>query len=204
MAAMRKIVVASNNPGKLRELTALLGPLGIEVVAQSAFNVSETQEPHSTFVENALTKARHASRCTGLPALADDSGIRVEALNGEPGVRSARYAADFQSGAVNADARNNAKLIQALAGKSDRRARYYCVIVLLRHANDPEPLIAEGDWHGEIIDAPRGDGGFGYDPYFFLPALGKTAAELDADLKNAISHRGLAMQSLLAKLCAQR
>ena len=204
MAAMQKIVIASNNPGKLLELEALLRPLDIEAVAQSTFKVTEAAEPHATFIENALAKARHASRSTGLAALADDSGICVAALGGEPGVHSARYATGWHPGAAHPDERNNRKLIEALAGQSDRRAHYYCVIVLLHDTDDPRPLIAEGAWYGEVIDIPRGDGGFGYDPYFFLPALGKTAAELDANVKNAISHRGLAMQSLLAKLRADR
>ena len=192
---MQKIVIASNNPGKLRELADLLRPLDIEAVPQSAFDLTEAEEPHPTFIENALAKARHASRETGLPALADDSGICVDALNGEPGVHSARFAGEPKS-----DERNNRKLVEMLAGQDDRRAHYYCVIVLVRHADDPQPLIAEGAWYGEVVDTPRGSGGFGYDPYFFLPELGRTAAELDAAHKNSISHRGLAMQSLLGKL----
>ncbi len=199
---MQKIVIASSNPGKLKELAELLRPLDIEAVPQSAFDVPEAEEPHPTFIENALAKARHASRHAGLPALADDSGICVEALGGAPGVHSARYAADLDPDAPSSDARNNQKLVQALAGASDRRAHYYCVLVLVRHPDDPAPLIAEGVWHGEIAGAPLGIGGFGYDPYFFLTELGKTAAELSAVQKNAISHRGVAMQSLLEKLKA--
>lgn len=194
-----KLVLASGNPGKLREFAQLCAPLGIELIAQSALGISEADEPHGTFVENALAKARHAGRASGLPAFADDSGICVHALGGAPGVHSARYA-EGTSDRDTQDARNNAKLIAALTGKVDRRAHYTCVIVLVRHADDPEPLIAEGRWHGEIIDAPRGAGGFGYDPYFWLPALGKTAAELAADEKNKISHRGLALAALAARL----
>jgi len=197
---VKKIVIASNNPGKLREISAILAPLAIEVVPQGALGVAEAEEPHVTFVENALAKARHASAATGLPALADDSGICVEALNGEPGVRSARYAGGSTAGREDQDHRNNAKLIAALAGKADRRAHYACVIVLVRQADDPEPLIAEGRWHGEVIATPRGDGGFGYDPYFLLPALGRTAAELDPAQKNTISHRGQALAALVAQL----
>ena len=192
---MQKLVIASNNPGKLREISRILAPLGFEAVPQSAFNVPEAEEPHVTFIENCLTKARHAARLTGLPALADDSGICVDALGGAPGVYSARYAGEPKS-----DQRNNEKLIAELAGHSNRRAHYYCVIVYLRHADDPQPIIAEGSWHGEIIDTPRGDGGFGYDPYFWLPALGKTGAELDADVKNGMSHRGVALRELVGRL----
>lgn len=192
---MQKLVIASNNPGKLREISRILSPLGYEAVPQSAFNVPEAEEPYVTFVENCIAKARHAAQLTGLPALADDSGICVEALGGAPGVYSARYAGEPKS-----DQRNNEKLIAALAGHSDRRAHYYCVIVYLRHADDPQPLIAEGSWHGAIIDTPRGDGGFGYDPYFLVPELGKTGAELAAEEKNTISHRGKALLQLVGKL----
>jgi XTP/dITP diphosphohydrolase len=198
---MRRLVLASNNPGKLSEFRQMLAPLGIEVVPQSDLGVSEAEEPHGTFVENALTKARHASSCSGLPAFADDSGICVAALNGAPGVQSARYASDAPPGGREAqDAANNRKLLAALDGKADRRAHYYCVIVMVRHAEDPEPLIAEGRWHGEVIAAPRGAGGFGYDPHFLLPGLDRTAAELMPDEKNAISHRGQAMQRLVEML----
>lgn len=192
---MKKFVIASSNPGKLREIARILQPLDIVAVPQSDFGVPECPEPHVTFVENCLAKARHASAHTGLPALADDSGICVEALAGAPGVQSARYAGEPKS-----DARNNAKLVEALRGQSNRRAHYYCVMVLVRHADDPEPLIAEGRWFGEIIDTPRGDGGFGYDPYFLVPALGRTGAELGEDEKNALSHRGQALRELADKL----
>jgi len=188
-------VLASSNPGKLREFEALLAPLGMEIVPQSSLRVAEADEPHGTFVENALAKARHASRRTKLPALADDSGICVGALGGEPGVHSARFA-----GAPRSDARNNEKLVEMLADKDNRRAHYYCVIVLMRHSEDPEPIIAEGSWAGEIIAEPRGENGFGYDPHFFLRDLGKTAAELDPGEKNLLSHRGKALRRLLAKL----
>lgn len=195
MDSVQKLVIASNNAGKIAEISTLLAPLAIEVVSQSAFNVSEIAEPFVTFVENALAKARHASRCSGLPALADDSGICVAALNGAPGVHSARYAGEPKS-----DARNNLKLIESLQKKTDRRAFYYCVIVLVRHADDPQPIIVDGSWHGEVIAQPRGTGGFGYDPYFFLPELDKTAAELTAEQKNQISHRGTALGKLVAIL----
>ena len=189
---MQKLVIASNNPGKLREIGHLLEPLGIEVLPQSAFNIAEADEPHCTFVENALAKARHASKCSGLPALADDSGICVDALHGEPGIHSARYAGEPKS-----DERNNLKLVEALTNQSNRNAHYYCVVVLVRHADDPQPIIADGAWHGEIIPQPRGSGGFGYDPYFYLPQLGKTSAELPLEQKNRISHRGQALARLV-------
>jgi len=201
---VKKLVLASSNPGKLRELEALLAPLGMEVVPQSSLGVADAEEPHVTFVENALAKARHASRHTGLAALADDSGLCVAALGGEPGVHSARFAGDLPPGAAAGrsaqDARNNAHLIQLLADRDNRRAHYACVIVLLRHAEDPEPIISEGSWAGEILTEPRGENGFGYDPYFFLRDLGKTAAELDPGQKNLVSHRGKALRRLLAKL----
>lgn len=189
--AMKKLVIASNNVGKLREIGALLAPLSVEVIPQSVFNVPEIDEPYSTFIENALTKARHASKQTGLPALADDSGICVNALNGDPGVKSARFAGDPKS-----DLRNNQKLIEILKDQTDRSAYYYCIIVLLRHADDPQPVIVDGAWHGEIILQPIGEGGFGYDPYFYLHELGKTAAQLAAEQKNRISHRGKALTKL--------
>ncbi len=196
---MKKIVIASNNPGKLREFAALLQPFDFEAVAQSAFGVTEAEEPHETFVENALVKARHASLATGLPALADDSGVCAVALNGAPGVFSARYAGEPKS-----DTRNNEKLIAELAAHQDRRAFYYCALVLVMRADDPRPLIADGEWHGEIIDTPRGAGGFGYDPYFFLPEYQLTAAELDPAIKNRVSHRGVALQALAEKLRMRR
>lgn len=203
---MKKLVIASNNPGKLREIGQLLAPLEIEAVPQSEFGVPEADEPHCTFIENALAKARHASHHTGLPALADDSGICVAALGGEPGVHSARYAGEPPAGSPRGrdsqDVRNNRKLLAMLANASGRSAHYYCVIVLVRHAQDPEPLIAEGRWHGEVIDTPRGTNGFGYDPYFYLPEFGRTAAELSPEEKNAISHRGQALAALIARLRA--
>lgn len=189
-----QLIIASNNSGKLREFSALLKPLGIEVITQGALGIGEAEEPHATFVENALAKARHASAASGLPALADDSGICVPALDGAPGVYSARYAGEPKS-----DQRNNEKLIASLQGKP-RAAFYYCALVLLRRGDDPRPVIAEAAWHGEIIDSPRGDGGFGYDPYFWLPAYSCTAAELAADEKNRISHRGQAIAALLQRL----
>jgi XTP/dITP diphosphohydrolase len=196
---MKKLVLASNNAGKLREFSALLATVDFEVLPQAQFNVPEAEEPHVTFVENAIAKARHAARLTGLPALADDSGICVDALDGAPGVYSARFAGEPKS-----DARNNERLIADLAGKTDRSAHYYCILVLVRHADDPQPIIAEGEWHGEIVDTPRGAGGFGYDSYFWLPEFGCTAAELAAERKNAISHRGIALRHLLDRLQSKR
>ena len=195
---MKKIVIASNNPGKLRELAALLAPLGIEALPQSDFHVVEAEEPHETFLENALAKARNASRATGLPALADDSGLCVPALGGEPGVHSAYYAGKAGS-REERDARNNAKLIAALAARSDRSAFYYCVLVLLRSHEDPTPVVADGAWHGEIALEARGNGGFGYDPHF-LVTPGRTAAELCAEEKNRSSHRAAALAALAQKL----
>lgn len=192
IAVLDKLVIASNNQGKLREISALLAPLAIEVLPQSAFNISEVGEPFCTFIENALVKARHASQQTGLPALADDSGICVNALHGNPGVQSARFAGEPRS-----DVHNNHKLVEALTGVADRSAYYYCIIVVVRHPDDPQPIIVDGAWQGEIVSQPRGEGGFGYDPYFFLPALGKTAAELSAEQKNIISHRGKALAKLV-------
>ena len=192
-----KLVLASNNPGKLREIRAILAPFAIEVVAQSELGIPEAEEPHHTFVENALAKARHASRAAGLPALADDSGLSVQALGGAPGVHSAYYAGR-DGGREERDRRNNEKLLREL--KDDRRAFYTCVMVLVRSAEDPDPLVAEGIWRGEIARAPRGSNGFGYDPLFFVPALNKTAAELRAEQKNRISHRGIALQKLLGLL----
>ncbi len=194
---MKKLVLASGNAGKLREFAQLLAPFDFEVLPQSAFNVPEAEEPHITFVENAMAKARHAARLTGLPALADDSGLCVAALGGAPGVFSARYGGEPKS-----DAKNNATLLVDLAGISDRRAHYVCVLVLMRHADDPQPVITEGEWHGEIIDTPRGEGGFGYDPYFLVPATGMTVAELPHEEKNRCSHRGKALAQLLARLRA--
>lgn len=192
---MKKIVLASNNTGKLREFQALLAPLGWTVIPQVELGVPEAEEPHCTFVENALTKARHASAHTGLPALADDSGICVRALGGAPGVHSARFAGEPKS-----DAANNALLVEKLANETDRRAHYVCVLVMVRAAEDPQPLIAEGEWHGEVLAAQRGEDGFGYDPYFLLPQMGQTAAELAPALKNALSHRGAACRHLIERL----
>ena len=190
---MQEIVIASNNAGKLREIAAILKPLRLTPVAQSVFQVPEAEEPHPTFVENALAKARNAAQHTGRPALADDSGICVNALHGAPGVISARYAGEPKS-----DARNNQKLVQALKDCEDRSAYYYAAMVLVRHASDPHPLIAEARWAGQVIDTPRGDHGFGYDPYFYLPDLDQTAAELDPLKKNLVSHRGKALRRLAA------
>ena len=194
---MKQVVIASNNAGKLREIARILEPMGLAAQPQGHFGVPECPEPHPTFIENCIAKARHASAHTGLPAMADDSGICVDALNGAPGVVSARYAGEPKS-----DARNNEKLIEALRGQTNRKAHYYCVMVYVRYADDPQPLIGEGRWHGEIVDTPRGEGGFGYDPYFFVPAHGKTCAELDLDTKNGLSHRGQALRELAAKLKA--
>lgn len=191
---MKRLVLASNNPGKIREIEALLA---IEVVAQGRLGIGEIEEPHATFLENALAKARHASRAARLPALADDSGLCVEALGGEPGVHSAYYAGR-EGSREERDARNNQKLMRSL--KEERQAYYCCVMVLLRHADDPRPLVAEGLWHGEIARAPRGANGFGYDPLFFIPALNRTAAELDPAEKNRISHRGQALARLISCL----
>jgi len=192
-----RLVLASANPGKLREFRRLLEPLGIDVVPQAKLGIGEAEEPHVTFVENALAKARHASAQARLPALADDSGICVHALGGAPCVQSARYAGEPKD-----DARNNALLIERLRGVADRHAHYYCVLVLLRHAEDPEPVIAEGRWDGRVVDAPRGSGGFGYDPHFEDIETGMTGAELPLEIKNARSHRGHAMRALLARLQA--
>ncbi|WP_027795389.1 RdgB/HAM1 family non-canonical purine NTP pyrophosphatase [Paraburkholderia acidipaludis] len=196
--ALSRVVLASNNAGKLREFAALFGTVGIELLPQGQFNVPEAEEPHPTFVENALAKARHAAKLTGLPALADDSGLCVRALFGAPGVYSARFAQ--LAGGEKSDAANNALLVERLKDEPDRRAYYYCVLALVRHAADPEPLVAEGRWQGVVLDAPRGANGFGYDPYFFLPELNATAAELDPAVKNASSHRAMALKHLLARL----
>jgi XTP/dITP diphosphohydrolase len=193
---MKKLVIASNNPGKLREFQAMLSPLGIEVLTQEQLGISEAEEPHCTFIENALAKARHVSKASGLPALADDSGICVAALDGAPGVWSARYAGDNPK----SDTRNNEKLLHEMRGMTDRRAHYYCVLVLVHHADDPQPVIAEGEWHGEIAQEERGNGGFGYDPLFWLPQFGKMSAELQPEEKALISHRALALKILLQKL----
>ena len=193
-----RLVLASGNAGKLREFHRLLAPLGIDVIAQSELGIPEADEPYPTFVENALAKARNACARAQLPALADDSGVCVRALGGAPGVHSAYYA-----GGAKDDARNNAKLIAALAGIADRRAHYACVLTLLRHEHDPEPIIAEGAWHGTIVDVPRGTGGFGYDPHFLDPETGMTGAELPLERKNELSHRGKAIRALIARLVAE-
>ncbi len=192
---IEKLVIASGNPGKIREIAEMLAPLGLEVVPQSELGVPEADEPHNTFIENALAKARQASRLTGLPALADDSGICVDALDGAPGVRSAHFA-----GVPRSDERNNRYLLTRLAGQHNRRAHYYCVMVLSRNGQDPRPLIGEGEWYGEILDRPRGTGGFGYDPLFFDPRLGMSGGELDPVRKNQVSHRAKALAAVVARL----
>jgi XTP/dITP diphosphohydrolase len=213
-------VLASNNPGKLRELSSLLAPLGLRLESQSALGVPEAEEPFGTFLENALAKARHASRLTGLPALADDSGLCVDALGGRPGVLSARWAARSPGRPASAlpgvpddraeaapsdtDSANNRQLIADLAGCADRAAHFYCVLVLLRASDDPQPIVADASWHGEVIDTPRGTGGFGYDPHFLLPEEGCTAAELDPQRKNLLGHRGQALRLLVERLRRDR
>ncbi len=189
-----RIVLASGNPGKIREIQAVLAPHGVKILPQTAFSITEIEETAPTFVENALLKARNASRFSGLPALADDSGLEVAALNGAPGVYSARYAGPDAD-----DALNNAKLIEALQGieEQERQARFRCVLAFVRHPYDPSPLIAEGAWEGVIAEQPLGNGGFGYDPLFFLPELGCTSAQLPPQEKNRLSHRGRALQRLL-------
>jgi XTP/dITP diphosphohydrolase len=195
--ALRRLVLASGNQGKLAEMRELLSDCGYVLHAQNELGIADPEETGLTFVENALLKARNAARASGLPALGDDSGLIVDALNGAPGLISARYA-----GAQGNHAANIAKLLRELDGlPSDRRsARFYSVIVLVRHAEDPQPLIAEGSWEGRILESPRGDGGFGYDPVFIDPALGRSAAELEPALKNRLSHRGKALAALLARL----
>lgn len=191
----RRIVLASGNQGKLSEFNQLLSALDISVHAQSEFNVPEADEPYLTFVENALAKARHAAKLTGLPALADDSGLCVNALSGAPGVQSARYAGEPKS-----DSRNNQLLLANLSALQDRSAYYYCVLVYVRSVSDPQPVIVDASWFGEIISTPRGENGFGYDPYFWIRSLGKSAAELSPEQKNSLSHRGQALRALLEKL----
>ena len=192
-----RLVLASSNPGKLREIGALLAPLAIEVVSQAALGIADAEEPHATFLENALAKARHASRAARLPALADDSGLCVEALGGEPGVHSAYYAGRDGT-REQRDERNNARLLSVL--KEDRRAFYCCLMVMVRHAEDPRPLVAEGTWRGEFARAPRGTNGFGYDPLFYLKDFDRTAAELSPEHKNRVSHRGVAAARLIGLL----
>lgn len=191
-----RLVLASNNAKKLVELQALFGPLGVELVTQGSLGIPEAEEPHHTFVENALAKARHAAQCSGGAAIADDSGICVEALAGMPGVLSARYATLF--GRAKSDDENNRVLLEKMNAVIDRRARFVSVLVAVRGADDPEPLVAMGRWHGELLHAPRGEGGFGYDPVLFIPALDRSVAELDAPTKNAHSHRALASTQLIA------
>ncbi len=203
-----RLVLASNNAKKLAELRVLLGALPLELVAQGTLGIAEAEEPHVTFVENALAKARHAARASGGAALADDSGLCVDALGGAPGVASAVYAplalppGEREVQRAVQDAANNALLLERMSGVADRRCAFVSTLVALRHAEDPEPLIAFGRWNGEILHAPRGEGGFGYDPLVGIPALGKSVAELDAATKNAHSHRALAAAELLARLRA--
>jgi XTP/dITP diphosphohydrolase len=192
---MHKLVLASNNAGKVKEFQALLAPLNFEVIPQGVLGIPAAQEPHHTFVENALAKARHASSASGLPALADDSGICAHALGGRPGVHSARYAGEHAN-----DLANNQKLISELSNQSDRSAHYVCALVLVNSADDPNPLIVEASWYGVIVDEAKGINGFGYDPHFFLPELNLTAAELDPAQKNLISHRGQALRELIGQL----
>lgn len=196
----KRLVLASNNTGKLQELAALLNPLGMQLLSQGELGVSEAEEPAMTFVENALIKARHASRQTGLAALADDSGLAVDALGGQPGVRSARYAGP---GATDAD--NVNALLEALQDvpEADRTAQFHCVLVYLRHADDPTPIICHGQWSGRILKQPRGDGGFGYDPVFHAPEFGCSAAELSREQKGSVSHRGRALRLLAEQLSAR-
>lgn len=206
----QRLVLASNNRAKLAELQRLFDPLGLELVSQGALGIDEAEEPHATFLENALAKARHAAAASGLPALADDSGLCVDALGGRPGVDSAHWAridvpagADRETRRALQDAANNQRLLEALQGAADRRAGFVCTLVALRDAADPQPLVATGAWRGEILEAPRGEGGFGYDPLLWIPSLARSVAELDAEEKNALSHRALAVHEMLARLRAQ-
>jgi XTP/dITP diphosphohydrolase len=201
-----RLVLASNNAKKLGELNVLLAPAGVELVTQGSLGIAEADEPHASFVENALVKARHAAAAAGGAAIADDSGLCVAALGGAPGVISAHYAnvelpaADREAQRRVQDEANNRLLLERLAAASDRRAHFISTLIALRAADDPEPLIAVGRWHGEIVIERRGSGGFGYDPLMFIPALGKTVAELPADVKNAHSHRAIAARAMLALL----
>jgi XTP/dITP diphosphohydrolase len=198
-----RLVLASHNAGKLAELQALFAPLPLDLVAQPSLGVAEAEEPHATFIENALAKARHAAQVSGQAALADDSGLCVDALGGAPGVISAHYASivlplgERETRRHQQDAANNALLLQRLQGAATRRASFVCTLVALRSAGDPQPLVATGRWHGEILAEARGTGGFGYDPLMFIPALGATVAELPRELKNAHSHRALACLQML-------
>ena len=200
-----RLVLASANPGKLAELQSLFAPLGLEIVAQGALGIGEAEEPHATFLENALAKARAAARASGGAAIADDSGLCVDALGGAPGVASAHFAAlepepaaDREAQRRRQDAANNALLLERLRGADTRRARFVSVLVALRHADDPEPLVAVGRWPGEVLEHPRGEGGFGYDPLLYVPALGRTVAELAPAVKNRHSHRAQASRRILA------
>jgi len=190
-----RLVLASNNAGKLREFSQLFEPFAIELIPQGRLGIDAAEEPFDRFIDNALAKARHASKISGLPALADDSGICVDALGGAPGVRSARFAGEHCS-----DLDNNRKLLSLLADQANREAHYVCALVVVREADDSNPIIVETHWNGQIIDEARGQHGFGYDPYFFLPQLQMTAAQLSPANKNAISHRGQAMAQLMAQL----
>jgi len=191
----KTLVLATGNPGKVNELANMLSPLNINVVPQSDYNVTEVAETGTTFVENAIIKARHAAKITGLPSIADDSGLEVDGLNGAPGVYSARYAGSAASDQDNID-----KLLTELGNNLIRTARFWCVLVLMRHENDPTPLICSASWEGEITLTQNGEGGFGYDPVFFIPSLHCTSAELTKEQKNALSHRGQALQKLLKEL----
>ena len=195
---MQKLVLASNNAGKVKEFQALLAPLNFQIIPQGELGIPSAEEPHCTFVENAIAKARHASAASGLPALADDSGICAHALNGSPGVLSARFA-----GEQGDDEANNQKLIQELKGRTDRGAHYVCALVLVDSANDPEPLIVQTRWYGQIVDKASGSNGFGYDPHFFLESQNCTAAEMEPVQKNLISHRGQALRELISQLKAR-
>ena len=193
---MTRLVLASNNVGKLVELQSLFAPLGLALVTQGSLGITEADEPHHTFVENALAKARHAARHSRAAAIADDSGLCVDALGGAPGVLSARYAPLF--GQPKSDADNNRVLIENMRGQADRRARFVCALVAVRSADDPEPLVAMGRWQGTLLHAPRGEGGFGYDPLLFIAELDRSVAELGVTLKNAHSHRAIASTQMLA------
>jgi len=188
-------LLASNNDGKRKEFAALLEPIGISLISQGELAIPEAPEPYLTFLENALAKARHAARLSGLPSLADDSGLCVDALGGAPGVHSARYAGEPKS-----DARNNALLLERMAGIADRRAAFVCTLVLIRHAEDPDPIVAQGRWPGNIVQQPSGSGGFGYDPLFWINELSCTSADLSSQQKNSLSHRAQAMRRLI-ELC---
>lgn len=195
---MQKLVLASNNVGKVREFKSLLAPLHFEVISQGELDIPAAEEPHHTFIENALAKARHASEASGLPALADDSGICVDALAGAPGVYSARYAGEHSN-----DAANNQKLILELGENPNRSAHYVCALAFVKSPNDPEPIIVQTRWYGQILKESQGSNGFGYDPYFYLPELNQTAAQLDSSHKNQVSHRGQALRELIAQLQSQ-